>query len=208
MRDREIEIKLLVKDLGSIEAKLKQFGATILQPKTFEQNLRFDTPERELSLQGRALRLRRDVHNLLTYKGESMDDHGARSRVEIQTIVEDFEATRRLLEALGYSVYMTYEKYRSEYEFDRGRISLDEMPYGNFVEIEAESVEQIHKICHLLDLDWTKRVFYSYAELFSLIKESDHLETDDLSFEAFKNWQGNLARFGIFPADVHRSSIE
>ncbi len=201
MQEREIEVKFLVKDLSAIEAKLKQAQARLLQPRTFEQNLRFDTPDRRLSQRGEVLRLRRDVHNLLTYKGVSSDDHGARSRVEIQTQVADFEATRRLFEALGYSVIMTYEKYRCEYEVDEGRISMDEMPYGNFVEIEAESAEKIQQLCQFLSLDWSKRVFYSYAELFSLIKDADQLETDDLSFETFKNWQGNLAHFSIFPAD-------
>ncbi|PWH20329.1 MAG: class IV adenylate cyclase [Anaerolineae bacterium] len=201
MKDREIEAKFLVKDLGLIEAKLKAMGASLLQPRTFEQNLRFDNAARQLSQSGQVLRLRKDVHNVLTYKGMSTDDGGARSRIEIQTQVEDFETTRQLLEALGYSVVMTYEKYRSEYAWEGGRISLDEMPYGLFVEIEAESSEQIRKICQSLNLNWQKRVFYSYVELFSLIKQNDQLAADDLSFEVFKDWRGNLAAYGIFPAD-------
>lgn len=201
MKDREIEAKFLVKDLRSIEARLQELGALLIQPRTFEQNLRFDTADRKLLQNGQVLRLRRDVHNILTFKGMSTDDHGARSRLEIQTRVEDFEATQRLLEALEYRVIMTYEKYRSEYEFDRGRISLDEMPYGNFVEIEGESADQIQKICEALNLDWSRRVFYSYVELFSLIKDAEQIASDDLSFVTFQNWHGNLARYGIFPAD-------
>jgi hypothetical protein len=96
---------------------------------------------------------------------------------------------------------MTYEKYRREYAWHETRISLDEMPYGRFVEVEAESSEQIQKICQTLNLDWTKRVFFSYVELFSLIQEKDRLETEDLSFEAFKDWHGDLASYGILPAD-------
>lgn len=201
MIDREIEAKFWVRSLGPIETKLKAFGATLRQPRTFEQNLRFDDSVRTLSRSGQVLRLRRDIHNLLTYKGSSTDDHGARSRVEIQTQVEDFETTRRLLEALGYSVVMTYEKYRCEYEWNDARISLDEMPYGQFIEIEAQSSEQIQEICQALRLNWARRVLYSYVELFNLIQEKDQLETEDLSFEAFKNWQGNLVSFGILPAD-------
>lgn len=200
MQDREIEAKFFVRDLDSIEAKLKAMGAILLQQRTFEQNLRFDNAARELSKSGQVLRLRRDIHNILTYKGVSTDDHGARSRVEIQTKVEDFEATQRLLEALGYSVIVMYEKYRREYAWDGTRISLDEMPFGEFVEIEAESSTQIQKVCLTLNLDWTKRVIYSYLELFSLIQEKENLETQNLSFEAFKDWRGNLANYGILPA--------
>ncbi len=202
MKDREIEVKFHVSQLDTIERKLIEQGAKLVQPRVLEQNLRFDSLDGRLTQSGQVLRLRRDVSNTLTYKGVSMDDQGARSRVEIQTHVEDFETTRRLLEALGYRVVMTYEKYRSEYEWEEGRISLDEMPFGQFVEIEAESSEQIRTICVSLQLDWTKRVFYSYAELFSLIKDMDKLETNDLSFEAFRNWSGNLERLKIFPADL------
>ncbi len=202
MKDREIEVKFYVSQLDTIERKLIEQGAKLVQPRVLEQNLRFDSLDGRLTQSGQVLRLRRDVSNTLTYKGVSMDDQGARSRVEIQTHVEDFETTRRLLEALGYRVVMTYEKYRSEYEWEEGRISLDEMPFGQFVEIEAESSEQIRTICVSLQLDWTKRVFYSYAELFSLIKDMDKLQTNDLSFEAFRNWIGNLERLKIFPADL------
>lgn len=201
MQDREIEAKFFIRDLDLLETKLKTNGAILLQPRTFEQNLRFDNAAQELSKSGQVLRLRRDIHNILTYKGVSTDDHGARSRVEIQTQVEDFEATRRLLEALGYSIIMTYEKYRREYVWNETRISLDEMPYGEFVEIEAESSAQIQNICLTLNLDWTRRVFYSYVELFSLIQEKEHLGAQNLSFEAFKDWRGNLASYGVFPAD-------
>jgi len=201
MKDREIEAKFLVRNLESVETKLKGMGAILLQPRTFEQNLRFDNATQELSKSGQVLRLRKDIHNILTYKGVSTDDHGARSRVEIQTQVEDFEATRRLFEALGYSVVMTYEKYRREYAWNDTRISLDEMPYGLFIEIEAESSEQVQEVCQALNLDWEKRVFYSYVELFSLIQKKERLESEDLSFEAFRDWQGNLAGYGIFPAD-------
>jgi adenylate cyclase class 2 len=201
MKDREIEVKLWVKNLALIESRLKQKGAILLQPRTFEQNLRFDTSDRSLTQSGQVLRLRRDLHNLLTFKGASTDEQGARSRLEIQTRVEDFHTARRLLEALGFTVILTYEKFRSEYDFEQGRVSLDEMPYGNFLEIEAESANQIQKICQSLNLDWNKRIRYSYGELFTLIREMDHLESEDLTFQAFQNWKGNLARLGIFPAD-------
>lgn len=77
MKDREIEIKLLVSDLKAIEIKLVEKGAKIIQPRTFEENLRFDTAERSLSQSGQVLRLRRDVHNVLTFKGVSKDEYGA-----------------------------------------------------------------------------------------------------------------------------------
>lgn len=96
---------------------------------------------------------------------------------------------------------MKYEKYRCEYDYEQGRISLDEMPYGDFIEIEADNVDQIKRICQSLNLEWNKRVQFSYIEIFNLIREMDKFDVSDLTFEAFQKWSGDLTRLGIFPAD-------
>ena len=44
----------------------------------------------------------------------------------------DFEAARRLLEALGYRLTVMYEKYRTTYHLRHLIVVLDEMPYGEF----------------------------------------------------------------------------
>lgn len=42
-----------------------------------------------------------------------------------------------LLQELGYVVSEVYEKYRTTYKLNVLQITLDEMPYGMFVEIEG-----------------------------------------------------------------------
>ena len=44
MNDQEIEVKFYVSDLEAIQAHLVQLGARLVQPRTLEVNLRYDTP--------------------------------------------------------------------------------------------------------------------------------------------------------------------
>ncbi len=96
------------------------------------------------------LRLRRSDDARLTYKGPGSIVEGAMSRQEIEFIVSDFGAAQNFLEALDYQVVGMYEKYRTTYMIETSEVSKDlgglsalimpdELPYGNFVEIEGES---------------------------------------------------------------------
>jgi adenylate cyclase class 2 len=81
-----------------------------------------------------------------------------RLRQEIEFTVSDFEAARRFLEALGYHVALMYEKYRTTYDLEGVHITLDKMPYGNFIEIEGPDPASIRRINEQLGLDWEQRV--------------------------------------------------
>jgi len=202
MEYQEIEIKLYVKNLGTIAEFLQRNEAQVLQPRTHEINLRFDTEKGELTASGRVLRLRKNRNNLLTYKGPSQVNNGARIRTEIQTEVADFDAAKAILEALGYRVSLIYEKYRAEYEWHDTHISLDEMPYGTCVEIEGQDAVQIHRVCTELGLDWERRVPWSYAEIFSRICVKEQINPQELTFAVFQNRQIVLEEYGILPAQL------
>src|SRR5712691_12201463 len=68
MRHEEIEVKFLIEDLPAMRQRLVALGATLTTPRTYEENLLFDTPDTQLRRQGRLLRLRRDRRNRITYK--------------------------------------------------------------------------------------------------------------------------------------------
>lgn len=200
MQYQEIEIKLYVKNIHDVDELLRDKKAQLIQPRTHELNLRFDTMNGELTKSGRLLRLRKDQSALLTYKGPGQIIQGARMRTEIQTIVADFDATKAILEELGYQVNLIYEKYRAEYEWQGTHISLDEMPYGNFVEIEGLNPEHIHSVCGALGLNWEHRVPWSYAEIFYKICEKEQLSPKNLTFDVFKDRKIILEDYGILPA--------
>src|SRR5215216_2520670 len=186
---QETEAKFYLRQLDKMIVRLEDLAAQLVQPRVLETNLRFDLPGASLRSQGRVLRLRRDTTARLTYKGPSQNQQGVLGREEIEFVVEDFEKARQFLEALGYQKSIYYEKYRTTYELDNAFIMLDELPYGKFLEIEGETVEQIQAVSAMLDLTWDTAIGTSYTVLFENIRQALQLPFQDISFENFEGLQ-------------------
>jgi adenylate cyclase class 2 len=199
--DQELEIKLYLSNLPALHSRLEGLGARLAQPRVHETNLRFDTPSGELTRTYQVLRLRRDTAARLTYKGPGENVGGVRARREIEFTVGDFEAARALIEALGYRVSLTYEKYRTTYQLEGALVTLDEMPYGNFAEIEGPDAGGIRSLAGKLGLDWEARVGESYTTLFEGLRNAMGLSFRDLSFANFAGLQVRPEDLGVRPAD-------
>ncbi|HSJ89327.1 MAG TPA: class IV adenylate cyclase [Anaerolineales bacterium] len=200
-RGQEREIKFYVLHLDRLITRLQDMNARLAQPRVLETNLRFDLPDGSLRTAGRVLRLRRDTKARLTYKGAGQSDQGILDRQEIEFVVDNFEMARKFLEALGYQQSMVYEKYRTTYEIDDVSVMLDELPYGNFVEIEGETNEQIQTLSQKLHLDKDAAIGNSYAGLFDNIRKALQLSFQDLIFENFTGIQITADQLGVRPAD-------
>ena len=184
--DQELEVKFYLSDLSALRGNLEAAGAQLFKPRVHEINLRFDTPSGDLARGYRVLRLRQDSEARLTYKGPGELVDGVRSRQELEFTVSDFETARHFLEALGYEVSVMYEKYRATYTLEGVLVTLDEMPYGNFAEIEGPDGASIRKTAEALGLDWERRILDSYIMLFDRLRERLGLPFRDLSFTNFK----------------------
>jgi len=201
MEYQELELKYYVLDLARIEQHLIALGAVCSQPRTQEINLRFDTPDYSLSNAGKALRLRYDTQARLTYKGPSQSQEGIRLREEIEFVVDNFQAAKTFLIALGYQVSLIYEKYRSGYLLGDVQILLDELPYGQFVEIEGPDPAKILAVNEQLGLNWETRIPESYTILFERLRINMGLSFRDLIFENFQGLGITSANLEIQPAD-------
>ena len=146
---QEIEAKFYVRDLKKIEARIQKLDSRLIQARVLETNIRFDLPDSGLSSTGQVLRLRQDTKTRLTYKNAGSKKQGVVNRTEIEFVVEDFDKAKNFLEALGYRKFLQYNKYRTTYELEHCHIMLDELPYGEFVEIESENVNAIQKVSEL-----------------------------------------------------------
>ena len=197
----ELEVKYYITDLPALEDRLTALGARLAQRRVYESNLRFDTPDGDLTRTYQVLRLRQDTEARLTYKGPGRIQDGVRVRQEIEFTASDFNAARALMEALGYRVSMMYEKYRTTYELDGVLVTLDEMPYGDFTEIEGSDTEGILAVNRRLGLDWEARVPDSYSTLFEKLRSVMQLSFRDLSFENFKNVKVYPSDLGVKAAD-------
>ncbi|HEX6036184.1 MAG TPA: class IV adenylate cyclase [Anaerolineales bacterium] len=218
---QETEAKFLVRDLNGIRSRLQELGARLLQERVLETNIRFDLPGAILRAEGRVLRLRRDTSTKFTYKSASTSEQGVLSREEIEFAVEDFEKAKRFLEALGYQKLIYYEKYRTTYALGASEgsvdslggedgkpsegfvhIMLDELPYGNFVEIEGETVNEIRAIADRLGLNWDVAIATSYSILFDRARTALNLSTQDLSFAEFRDIHVDAVHLGVQAADM------
>ena len=187
MRHEEIEVKFVIDDLPAMRQRLIALGATLKTPRIYEENLLFDTPDEQLTRQGRVLRLRRDRRNRITYK-EPPAQHDAdfKIRHEYEVEVSDFAQAHTILEKLGFAPALRYEKYRETFTYQGAEIVLDEVPLGVFMEIEA-SREVIRSIATALGLDFTARLVAGYAEIFAAVCTTYKLAATDMTFEAFRS---------------------
>jgi len=201
LNGRETEAKFFVRQLSVIEGRLLECGAQLIRSRAHESNLRFDTVDRALSRNGRVLRLRQDVGAHMTYKGPSETRDGVMSREEIEFVVEDSEAARQLLEALGFEVIAFYEKYRTSYRMKSASIMLDELPFGDFVEVEGPDIESIRETSALLGQRWEAAIANSYLALFERIAGARGLDATHLSFEVFRAGKPSAEDLAVQVAD-------
>jgi adenylate cyclase class 2 len=197
----EVEVKFYIQRLERVEARLCALGAGKAQARVHEYNLLFDTEEGELAQQSKMLRLRQDTACYLTFKGASVVVDGVRQRKEIEFSLDDFDAARATLDELGFCVRMVYEKYRTVYNVEAVLVTLDEMPFGDFIEIEGSDGHSIQEMALNLGLNWEARIQESYADLFHTVCSALGLKTQSLTFETFAGLTVAPVNLGVYPAD-------
>lgn len=197
----EREVKFYLNHPDVLEQRLQAAGARLLEGRVHEVNLRFDTPQGELTAAQRVLRLRQDRRARLTYKGPTQPGGEVAAREEIEFEVSDFDAARAFLEALGYQVSVVYEKYRTTYTLPWVEVVLDEMPFGWFAEIEGHQTEEIRAAALMLGLRWEARCTVSYMVLFERLKRRRNLTMPHLRF-------ADLQGLSITAADLELSAAD
>jgi adenylate cyclase class 2 len=183
---QETEIKFFINDIQIPEKRLKGLNAALVLSRTRELNYRYDTPDLKLTRQLQVLRLRQDRSAYLTFKGAADPSSEVSTRQEIEFGVSDFDTAHQFLQALGYQVTFIYEKFRTTYHLNDCEIMLDELPYGNFLEIEGDDIASIKKIADSLYLEWDHRIRLSYLAIFYQMKGMFGLNATNLVFSEFE----------------------
>lgn len=197
----EVEAKFYIADLKGLEKRLQTAGAELVAARVHEYNLRYDRPDGELRDAHKVLRLRKDTESRITIKGPSDLKDGVFRREEIEFTVDDYEAAKKMLAALGYEVVMTNEKYRTTYSLWGLLWMLDEKPLGSFLEIEGQDGQEIRAAAEKIGLNWEARVQQGYTKLFARSKKGLGLDFRDLTFENFEGVTVSAADLGAYPAD-------
>ena len=146
MRNRETEVKIRIADRNATRKRLLELGFLPVHRRSLEDNTLYDTPDRALREARSILRLRHYGSRwFFTYKGTPEPDQNYKSRLELETEVQEPQAIRSMLEVLGLKPVFRYQKYRAQYaRRDQARwrkpgreVALDETPIGNFLELEG-----------------------------------------------------------------------
>lgn len=185
-RHLEVEVKFMLRDLAPIRGRLVDMGAEIIAPRVFERNVRFDTADEALLARQQLLRLRQDTRVRLTFKGPAAEDvvSEAKVREEIELEVGHFDRMSAVLQRLGFFPIQAYEKYRETYQWRGVEIVLDEVPFGDFIELEGGEAD-LRAAAEALGLDWSRRILANYLALMELCRRSFNLSFSDLTFENF-----------------------
>ena len=151
---QETEVKILEINKKKVEQKLRKLRAK----KIFDgdtQTLFFDFEDRKIIKDKDVLRLRKEGNKSeLTYKKVRVDQT-AKIAEEYTVEVSNVDVMKKILECLGLAVTDSMEKHRVSYTINHTRFDIDRYVgnYGyipEFMEIESETVDLIHKYAGLL----------------------------------------------------------
>ena len=183
----ETEIKFRVEDLAGLSRRLEAAGFQLQTPRSFETNVLYDTPDRQMRARTEILRIRNYAGRcLLTHKrlpdiGPGEDTH--KHRIETETEVSDGQALATVFLSLGLVAAFRYEKWRTEWADGEGHCVVDETPIGNFAELEGPA-EWIDRAAERLGIEPGEYITLSYGRLFDMWRERQRSQAQDLTFAA------------------------
>ena len=178
----EREVKLRFDSLDEARAAVVATGATPVRCRRLHEDALLDDAAERLHTQRCVLRVRMESgKSLLTFKGP-VQPSPVKEREEIETVVGDGETMLRCLEALGYTVWFRYQKYREEYAHNDVLIAIDETPVGVFVEVEGGE-QGIFEVTRALGRTQADFVLDSYRCLFMDHRRAHGLPATDMLFE-------------------------
>ena len=159
----EKKYRLTREEVEPLRGRLEEAGAEGGGGAEFEENVIYTGPG--LDPARRVLRLRRKGKRaLFTFKERDPSSSAVKRQREEETEVADADALAAILEALGYSPALVYEKRRQTWRLAGTEVVIDELPFGLFVEIEGEEADILNAE-RLLRLDGAEGVHEPYPAL-------------------------------------------
>jgi adenylate cyclase class 2 len=167
----EAKMKLAATDVEPMTARLRERGGIPLG-QYLETNVFFDTEDRALLAADEGLRVRvilntttGDTTTVMTHKGPNLHSHLKR-REESEMKVPSLADATRLLNCLGYTKCLSFEKRRQSWKLDRCKVEIDELPHlGFFIEIEGPTEEAVMRTRESLGLSESPLIKAAYSAM-------------------------------------------
>jgi adenylate cyclase class 2 len=158
----EKKFRLTRKQRDEVLHRLPEIGAK-RKGEEFEENTLY--AGESLDLGRSVLRLRRiGKRGILTYKERFPTRSDIKHQREDETGVDDPEAMELILEALGFTPALVYEKRRETWRLGNTEIVIDELPFGLFMEIEGTE-QSIRDIENKLNIKRLRAELATYPQL-------------------------------------------
>ena len=191
--NEEIEIKFRVDNTQALARRLRAAGFRLVTRRTHEMNSLYDLPDGKLRRKGQLLRLRKYGSDwVLTHKSKGKSGRH-KTRVELETSIQDGAQMDAILRALGYKPAFRYEKFRAEWSDGNGRVVVDDTPIGNFGEIEG-SPRWIDRTARALKIRLADYITQTYAELFFAWKRRTRSAAKEMTFLSVRTKPNNRKR--------------
>lgn len=151
---KEVEVKVRNINKAEIIEKIEKLGGV----KNFTGRVidfRFDTPERKLSKQGKALRIRQKGRYIyLNLKGKKKSIENITGRDEIGVKLSNGKIMHKILNELGFIKIFELNKYRTEYKYKDVKFDIDEyLGMPPILEIESDTYETVEKYLGVLGIE-------------------------------------------------------
>jgi len=101
---------------------------------------------------------------ILTLKQSIQNEYAVKQRTEYETEVANARELEKIIENLGFEPCLVYEKRRKTWRFRLVEIVLDELPFGDFMEIEG-SITAIAEAEMFLDIEDYETEHETYPHL-------------------------------------------
>ena len=132
----EKKFRLTKAQRDQVRKRLTQIGARC-ERNDFEENTLYSGDSIDFARS--VLRLRRVNRTaILTFKERLPSTSDIKRQLEDETEVRDADAMNAILNALGFTPSLVYEKRRERWRLGEAEVVIDELPFGVFMEIEAD----------------------------------------------------------------------
>ncbi len=151
-----------------LKRELEACGAEFVG-REFEENTIYSNDQ--LRETGSIVRIRTtDKRSILTFKRRIENQFDVKQQIEHETEISDAPAAEAIIAELGLKPILVYEKYRDTWNFRTVELVIDELPFGDYMEIEG-TVTAIKEAEILLGIEDLETEHETYPRLTARLGE-------------------------------------
>ncbi len=167
----ETEYKFFIADKKEVIGKLNAIKKADYM-HLFQKTSMYDNKERLMQktdgrIRVRVLKIGKEIKKSLSYKKPLSSKNGAKREIEYEIFFSDNDQNiEKIINKMGFNLASSYERYQSLWVFNDSKITLDEYPFANVLEIEGD-YNKIIKIVNRLELNIEKSLTDPIDTLFN-----------------------------------------